>query len=152
MVMMICSSEPFPNCLQCILHSAPWTSDDFATFLANSNVDMWYMFLGCFPARIPMVRFSWCVVQLMNSRCVHLSQELANLLPTTISTSVLLKLLFILIFHSCSMSSFLKSALTYCYMQQGWFPTVVAPIHVSISSTLLRLRNLYFTFMLFKFL
>src|ERR1043165_8069953 len=65
-------------------------------------------------------------MQLMKSRCVHLSQELVNLLPTTISTPVLLKLLFILIFHSCSMSSFLKSALTYCYMQQGWFPTVVA--------------------------
>src|SRR3954463_15926090 len=41
----------------------------------------------------------------MKSRCVHLNQELSNLLPTTISTLVHLKLLFILSSQSCSMSS-----------------------------------------------
>src|SRR3954469_25197379 len=41
----------------------------------------------------------------MKSRCVHLNQELSNLLPATISTSVHLKLLIILFFHPCSMSS-----------------------------------------------
>src|ERR1043165_6632415 len=92
----------------------------------------------------------------MNSGCVYLSQELANLLPTTISTSVLLKLLFNLdlsfLFHVISILLLLQVSPAYCYMPSGWFPTVVAPIHVSISSTLLRLRNLCFTFMLFNFL
>ena len=85
------------------LHIAPWTLDEFATSFANSNVGISYMNLGCLPARIPMVRFSWCVVPLMTSRCGHLNQELSNLLPATISASVHLKLLFLqsfqILFH-----------------------------------------------------
>src|SRR3954465_2109649 len=61
-------------------------------FLQTSNVGMLYMLLRWFLARSPMVRFSWCVVQPMKSRCIHLSQDLASLLPATISASVHLKI------------------------------------------------------------
>src|SRR4051812_9111036 len=89
------------------------------------------------------------------TKCDHLVQGLSNLLPATISTSVLLELLFILSSQSCSMSSSSSSSsqpLAYCHMHCGWFPPVVAPFLVSNSPTLLRLWNHRFTFMLIKFL
>jgi hypothetical protein len=56
---------------------------------------------------------------------------------------------------SCQLQSFfllLQVSLNILSYVCGWLPTFVAPIHVSGSPTLLRLRNHCFTFMLFKFL
>src|SRR4051812_26766784 len=82
------------------------------------------------------------------TRSDHLVQKLSDLSACNISTSVHLKCCSSDLFKSVP-SHLLSSSqpLAYCHMHSVWPQTFVAPSCVSISPTLLRLRNHCFTFM-----
>ena len=152
MVMMICSSEPFSKCLWCSFAHSPLNLGWFCNCLCKIQVWTYYIcFWGVF-----LQGFQW-----WGSRDVlwHPWNKVWSPSPGTFKIFCLQHFDFsvfeMLFIWSCQVMFhvifFFKSALAYCHMQYGWFPTVVAPSWVSSSPTLLRLRNHRFTFMLIKF-
>src|SRR3954465_13685684 len=103
-----------------------------------------------------MVKSSWCFVQLMWTRCEHLTQKQSVLSACNISSSVHFEMLIICSFQACFHVIFnhpiTKSALNILSYAKWLVSNYCCTFLVSNSPTLLCLRNRCFTFTLFNFL
>src|SRR4051812_40687815 len=100
------------------------------------------MLLGCFSARISIVMSSCCFVQVMKSRCGHLVQEHSDLSAYKIfnfsAFENVVHLIFSYLFHVTFFLQVSPNILSYAM----WLaPNCCCTFYVSISPTLLRLRN-----------
>ena len=153
MVMMICSSEPFSKCLQCIFALSPLTSDEFAVLLANikcGHVVYAFGVLSCKESNgeVLMMCCATHVIKVCSPEPGSSKSFVCNNFSFSASENCCSSSLSNLV--PCLLQFFFsKSAPTYCHMCVAGFQHLLH-LRVSNSPTLLRLRNHRFTFMVVK--